>query len=163
MRAVSKTRQLQRMLEKAMRRSPWRAGNHGGALSQRSFYDCSCEHTKASSCTERKATCLFQHTTHSSQRSIKSCVFSTTLNTLHVGIQKNVPCSVHSRGVKNKLQRPKKGASTSQRNLSGCQCETVSNSGFYFLAKSMRNILVDPFLYTDSQEMAKTRKCLVLL
>lgn len=131
MRAVSKTRQLQRMLEKAMRRSPWRAGNHGGALSQRSFYDCSCEHTKASSCPGRKATCLFQHTTHSSQRSIKSCVFSTTLNTLHVGIhQKNVPCSVHSRGVKNKLQRPKKGASTFQRNLPGCQCETVSNSGF---------------------------------
>lgn len=131
MRAVSKTRQLQCMLVKAMRRPLWRAGNHTGALSQRSFYDGSPEHTKASSCPERKATCLFQHTTHSFQRSIKSCVFSTTLNTLHVGIhQKNVPRWVHSWCVRN---RPKKAASTSQRNLLGCQCETVSNSGFLFI------------------------------
>lgn len=53
--------------------------------------------------------------------------------------------------------KTKKKVLTSQRNLPGRQCEMVSNSGFYFLAKS-RSILVDPFLYTDSQEMAKTRK-----
>lgn len=114
MRAVSKTRQRQRMLVKAMRRSLWRAGNHTGALSQRGWCDCSREQTKASSCPERNSTCVFQHTTHSSQRSIKSCVFSTTLNTPHAGIhQKNVPRSAHSRGVKNKLWRPKKATSTS--------------------------------------------------
>lgn len=48
-RDVSKTCQLQCMLVKAMRRSLWRAGNHTGALSQRSFRDCNCEHNKASS------------------------------------------------------------------------------------------------------------------
>lgn len=69
MRAVSKTRQRQCMLVKAMRRSLWRAGNHTGALSQRSFCDCSREHNKASSCPERKGTCLFQHTTYLSQHS----------------------------------------------------------------------------------------------
>lgn len=132
MSAVSKTRQLQCMLVNAMRRSPWRAGNHRGALSQRSFCDRSRERNKASS---RPGTCLLQHATHFSQHSIKSCVFSTTLNTPHAGIhQKNVPCSVHSRCVKNKLRRQIK-SSTSQRNLPGCQCETASNSGFYFLAK----------------------------
>lgn len=81
-RDVSKTCQLQCMLVKAMRRSLWRAGNHTGALSQRSFHDCNCERSKASSLSRVLKKALYYFNT---QHDALVCSAQPP-NTPHIGI-----------------------------------------------------------------------------